>query len=55
MADDPRRAASPLSAEELDREAVVTARDLVEDVTFWRIYGSQRTNALLDAELADGE
>lgn len=48
--DDPRRIATPLSEDELQREAVVTERDKILDVLWWRQWGSPLTNALLDAQ-----
>lgn len=46
---DPRRVATRLDEAELDREAVITERDKVVDVSFWQLHGSPLTNALLDA------
>lgn len=54
MTDDPQRTAVPLSPAWLDHEAVITPRDKVEDVAWWREHGSALTNALLDAKSEGG-
>ncbi|HEV8178552.1 MAG TPA: hypothetical protein VGP44_12815 [Gemmatimonadales bacterium] len=50
---DERRTAHPLTEADLLQASLITERDKVEDVAWWKTHGSPLTNRLLDAAPAD--
>lgn len=54
MADE-RRQAVPLTEADLLSASLVSDRDKIEDVAWWKAHGSPLTNALLNAGTVDAE